>query len=267
MEYLTLADVGFSRIIEVEKKIDSIYSLLQTGPQGSRPANGAALRVPELPTPQSLPSPESVGNESGSCSHQESTSNAFDMGDLSQFSADAPGTMDVIQKGIISLKKAEDLLNAVTSEYGSFHWLIFPSGLSLNIYRRERPFLLLALLALASRKQRRLYEPLQDEFKNVLSAKVIMNGTPNVDILQGLLVYLAWYLQPNPPAIRLHNSRLGRYHLHPGVPPQKMYMLAQIAVAMSADLHIPSLIVDESNSQWKAELERMYLQVYCMSSW
>lgn len=44
-------------------------------------------------------------------------------------------------------------------------------------------------------------------------------------------------------------------------------MLAQIAVAINADLGIPSLISGEDNPVLKAELERTYVGVYYISSW
>lgn len=102
------------------------------------------------------------------------------------------GVLDVIQMGIITIEEAEACLNSSLVEYGDFPWLMFPSELPLSLFRHERPFLLLALLALASRKQTRLYEPLQSEFKKVISNKVVMDGVPDLDLLQGLLVYLAW---------------------------------------------------------------------------
>lgn len=59
----------------------------------------------------------------------------------------------------------------------------------------------------------------------------------------------------------------GRFHLHRGVQPQKIHMFVQIAVAMCADLQIPSLIANENDGAKKAELERTYLGLYYMSSW
>lgn len=44
-------------------------------------------------------------------------------------------------------------------------------------------------------------------------------------------------------------------------------MLAQLAVAISVDLGLPSLISNEGNTILKAELERTYVGVYYISSW
>lgn len=68
-------------------------------------------------------------------------------------------------------------------------------------------------------------------------------------------------------AIEFFDHCFDRYHLHPKVPPKKMHMFAQIAVAISVDLSIPKLILAEGNSLLKAELERTYVGVYYISSW
>lgn len=171
-----------SRIIEVEKKIDSIYSLLQTAP--SLPSG--------LATPRSLPCGESASQGSETSPYQNAIQSAVDTGGPSVYGEDGSGELDVVQMGIITVQEAEACLDSSVVEYGGFPWVVFPSELPLSLLRRERPFLLLALLALASRKQSRLYEPLQSEFKKVISNRVIMDGVPDLDLLQGLLVYLGW---------------------------------------------------------------------------
>ena len=94
--------------------------------------------------------------------------------------------------GLITSDEAENLLNDASSEYGHFPWVVIPSQVTLEQFRRERPSLLLSLLALASRRRAIIRESLEREFKKIVSAKVVMDGSPDVDLLQGLLVYLAW---------------------------------------------------------------------------
>lgn len=184
MADLILTFIEISRIIEVEKKIDSIYSLLQTGPISQ---SRLVSQPPETLTPYSLTSAEGASMES-----ESSFSHDAPLKDSSQYSEEASGTIDVIQKGIITDQEAEDLLNTSTSEYGDFPWVVMPFQLPLNSFRRERPSLLLSLLALASRKQVKLHESLEREFRQVVSGRLIMDGGPDLDLLQGLLVYLAW---------------------------------------------------------------------------
>ncbi|KAF6227633.1 hypothetical protein HO173_012073 [Letharia columbiana] len=230
-----------SRIIEVEKKIDSIYSLLQTGPTSRSRLNSLP---PETLTPHSLTS----AGESASRESEDASPNVPHVTNSSCSREEASSVMDVFQMGIITVQEAEVLLKDSLSEYEGCPWVVLPSELPLYLFRLERPCLLLSLLALASRKQAVLHESLEREFRKVISAKVIMDGGPDLDLLQGLLVYLAWY------------------HLYPKVQAKKHYIFAQIAVAITADLGIPTLISGESDTRVKVELERTYVGVYYISS-
>lgn len=56
----------------------------------------------------------------------------------------------------------------------------------------DRPFLLLAAVAAASSKYCHLQDALNRQFKESLSERVVMAGEKDLDLLQGLLVHLAW---------------------------------------------------------------------------
>jgi hypothetical protein len=56
----------------------------------------------------------------------------------------------------------------------------------------DRPFLLLAAVAAASSKYCHLQDALIRQFKESLSQRVVMAGEKDLDLLQGLLVHLAW---------------------------------------------------------------------------
>jgi hypothetical protein len=56
----------------------------------------------------------------------------------------------------------------------------------------DRPFLLLAAVAAASPKYCHLQDALIGQFKESLSHRVVMAGEKDLDLLQGLLVHLAW---------------------------------------------------------------------------
>jgi hypothetical protein len=57
----------------------------------------------------------------------------------------------------------------------------------------DRPFLLLAALAVASSNHCHLQDALIKKFKESLSERVLINGEQDLDLLQGLLVHIAWY--------------------------------------------------------------------------
>ena len=106
--------------------------------------------------------------------------------------AELPAAADAIQKGIISLQEAAELIDAFNTRYSNFPFLTIPSSSELSSFRYERPFLLLAVLTIAARSRIKLHESLRDELRRVLGMKLIVDAFKNIDLLQGLLAYLAW---------------------------------------------------------------------------
>lgn len=58
----------------------------------------------------------------------------------------------------------------------------------------ERPFLLLAVITCACSQRLHLQAALAAEFRKTLATRVIVNGEKSLDLLQGLLVHLSWYI-------------------------------------------------------------------------
>lgn len=58
---------------------------------------------------------------------------------------------------------------------------------------KHHPFLLLGILAAMSVPDVYVHQRLDAKFKRVLSEKTIEREEKSLDLLQGLLVYLAWY--------------------------------------------------------------------------
>jgi hypothetical protein len=70
--------------------------------------------------------------------------------------------------------------------------VIIPPDVSVHHLRQNKPFLFLAILAAASYENMPLQRSLGAEVKKAVSARMILNGEVSFDMLQGLLVYLAW---------------------------------------------------------------------------
>lgn len=61
---------------------------------------------------------------------------------------------------------------------------------------RERPFVLLAVLAAASSSRSLQGHSLYDEeFRKVLGFKFVAGGERSLELLQGLVIYVAWYVR------------------------------------------------------------------------
>jgi hypothetical protein len=103
-------------------------------------------------------------------------------------------SQDAIGKGIITYDKAEALLRGYGTHAPNFPFIVFSPTVSLDFLRREKPFLLLSILTMASTSNQALQDLLEAELRETLGRKVIFNGEKSLDLLQGLLIYLAWYV-------------------------------------------------------------------------
>lgn len=108
-----------------------------------------------------------------------------------------------------------------------------------------------AVLTVASFESVTLQATLSREFRKVLMIKV-MNGDKSLDLLQGLLVFIAWH--------------------HHYMDPQavSVLMLLQISVGIARDLGLDSISTPRSSSQYEGsrnrEAKRAYLGCYYLAS-
>lgn len=172
---------------ELEKKIDDIYTLLRADSRFSHTNNETdAVSAPLQQHPQRA-------------SSQCSSSTPLTCNPIETFTHDSIYNLarnsvnnraDVIEGGFISVGMAEGLLQIYRDQSCNFPFIHVPQ--SLATFRQEKPFLLLSVLAMALRNDRKLQESLEHKLREELSQKVIMEGQKSMDLLQGLLVYLAW---------------------------------------------------------------------------
>lgn len=74
-----------------------------------------------------------------------------------------------------------------------FPFVPLPSYMSTEVLRRERPFLYLNISMIASPNPARQRE-LSNAIKEYLADRIIMRGERSLDLLQGLLVHLTWFI-------------------------------------------------------------------------
>lgn len=108
---------------------------------------------------------------------------------------DAGGIVDedVVDRGFLTMETAEMSLNIfriAMAEY--FPFVVIPAQVTAEQLRREKPFLFLAVLASSSHADMRLQRKLGREVKKAVAARMVIKGEQSFDLLQGLLVYLAW---------------------------------------------------------------------------
>jgi hypothetical protein len=102
--------------------------------------------------------------------------------------------LDVIGKEIISLDSSRELLNVFCQRLmPQFPFVILPSNTAVEQLREEKPFLLLSILMVSLHYDRPLQRALEERFHAfIVSQTMLKDSIPSVEVLQGLLVFMAW---------------------------------------------------------------------------
>lgn len=98
---------------------------------------------------------------------------------------------DIISKGVVHFGHVETCVQHFQAEACSFPFVIVSEEWSIDFLRRRRPVLLLTIMCMATRSDLKLQRQLELEIRNTLSKKVMFNYEKSLDIIQGILVYVA----------------------------------------------------------------------------
>ncbi|RDW83663.1 Zn(II)2Cys6 transcription factor [Aspergillus mulundensis] len=154
----------------------------------------------------------------------------------------------------LSMTALDQLLDDFRGMASYFPFVVIPSGWTAASMAEDRPFLLLSAVASASSTYSNLQRALVEELKGILSHRVVMAGEKDLDLLQGLLVHLAWF----------------HFYLDPRS--QQTYQYLQLAIGMVVDLRLDKKIADlMENDAIPSDLDsheicRAYLGCYYLSS-
>ena len=99
---------------------------------------------------------------------------------------------DVISSGLVTPEKAQASLQYFRTTASNSPFVIISPDTSLDHLRRQKPFLLLTILAMASLENLKLQKLLDQEIRDTLGRRVFASGEKSLDLLQGILVYLTW---------------------------------------------------------------------------
>jgi hypothetical protein len=125
-----------------------------------------------------------------------------------------------------------------------FPFVVVPNDWTLQSMMQHSPTLLLAVLTTMCNSTH-LQKTLDAGFRDVLSQRVLVRGEKSLDILQGLLVYLAWH----------------PFHLKPMN--RQIHQFVQMATTMIVDLR---LHVMPEATEPSIEEKRAYLGGFYMAS-
>jgi len=102
------------------------------------------------------------------------------------------GDPRLLEQRKLDLKQAEQLLLSFRQKAPFFPFVLVPTDVTVPSLSRTSPFLLLSILTTAADDDPLLRHQLDQEFRRILSTRVIVAGQKSLDFLQGLLVYISW---------------------------------------------------------------------------
>jgi hypothetical protein len=164
---------------------------------------------------------------------------------------------DVVQHDLGGLAAADRRLE--TFRQGFVHYFPFvvvPPTVSPEALRCDNPFLFLCIMAVTSFEDTMLQRRLGLEIKKQICDRLVMGYEASIDLLQGLLVFVAWY----------------QYFCVPGK--HQYFLMVQLCVSMCHELRLDlnekgKRGLEEAETQGKtrdpAEM-RALLGTYCLSS-
>lgn len=173
----------------MEQKIESLYAILSTSQTSKAFPDPLAISHDSPPTHEPA-SHVQLTPSYHSAPAERHVSHHFPVFSLPLSSFD--DIRDVISRGIVNFDKAQEFLELYRLKVATFPFVVVGPSVSLESLRRERPFLLLAILAYGAQDDSELQRVLETEIRETCSKRCIVNGEKSMDLLQGLLVYLAW---------------------------------------------------------------------------
>ncbi|PYI28965.1 hypothetical protein BP00DRAFT_401748 [Aspergillus indologenus CBS 114.80] len=260
--YNELNPWGWRRLVDLETKLTNVIGLLSrssgpltevrtpldddSGPPaitdypGDRPHQTVEWMSEDV-----LPRPAiATGPESGE--HQNTGETPWD----SSTAIDAAWVTSLGLSPVV----LEHLLDRFRSMASYFPFVRLSSDCTAASMAKSRPFLLLAALAAASSNYCHLQDALIRQVRESLSQRVVIAGEKDLDLLQGLLVHLAWF----------------HFSFIPGS--QQEYQYLHIAISMVIDLRLDQETADvveqrnELSDPYARDACRAYLGCYYMSS-
>lgn len=86
----------------------------------------------------------------------------------------------------------DHLLDQFRKRQSYFPFVVIPAHWKARYMMQEHPFLLLAAITSVTSGYPSMQDMLADELKRTLAQRVMVREEANLDLLQGVLVHLAW---------------------------------------------------------------------------
>ena len=187
------------RVGRLEEKLNNIETLLRSSqphlqvPEGSRQHESSLS--PSLPTElRSTSSINSIASNSASQLFPPYLPSPTGQAEDHLISP----SLQLWQSGSLpsfnlSYEEADDMLHVYQTQMTEhFPFVIVPAGTRTQDLRADKPFLYAAIILAASRQKLPRQTLAGSRLMEYLSIRMLLNGEKNLDLLQGILVYIAW---------------------------------------------------------------------------
>lgn len=94
----------------------------------------------------------------------------------------------------MGMQEADELLSLFREQHHYFPFITVSDATSSQEMAVTSPFLLLAILTVCSTKRPRLHRRTEERFRRALGDNIIVHGEKSLEYVQGLIVYLGWYV-------------------------------------------------------------------------
>lgn len=189
------------RVAEMEQKLDSLYALLSSTAESQSTTNSS--QSPSVPASASAPPAVELNDPLDDSTlfqydMMQSFQPPFTNADVSEAAFPTFSLtyidefQDVISRGLVDFEQAEGYIRMARDKVATFPFVVIPPDVTLDDLRRQRPFLLLTILACSAVDSLKLQDALDEEIRETLSKRAMLKGEKSLDLIQGLLVYLSW---------------------------------------------------------------------------
>ena len=106
----------------------------------------------------------------------------------------APSNSVLLKPRKVTLEQAQIWLQTFRHMSRWFPFVVISPESTVSSLSRDSPFILLAILTVTAKSDVNYYFQLDHEFRRILSQRLVVDGHKTLELLQGLLIYLAWYV-------------------------------------------------------------------------
>ena len=99
-----------------------------------------------------------------------------------------------LENSDMGMQEADELLSLFREQHHYFPFITVSDTTHSQEMAVTSPFLLLAILTVCSTKRPRLHRRTEERFRRALGDNIVVQGEKSLEYVQGLLVYLGWYV-------------------------------------------------------------------------